>query len=371
MAKPAKIKLDGKSYYAWHYEEQTQIKHKVLGSYYRIFASKLGKDSNTLFFDCHGGCGAYIKDNCEVSYGSSILVSQVADSVFQTRKTNNYCIVCENDDNVCENLKKVVSDIGISRITIKNGDYNYWICDRRLKVNYTNCPTLFFIDPFGYYDTPMEGMKDLMHSFGNEIIINFMFDFLNRGIGVSAIDERQLNSFFGDEQWKEAKALSGAEREAYLVDLYKRNLKRITGAKYVFSYRLCYPDRDQTYYYLIHATNHIDGITAMKDCFAAINNGRVEYLGKRNNEISLFDIDYFKQNETAELLKNRFAGKTLTFRQLWESVVEETALLEKDLRSSIKLMEQSGDIRISRIESKRTGLKGLDIIYFRTKNGNN
>ena len=62
MSKPKEIQIPGKNYFAWEYEEQTKVKHKVLGSYAKIWISKLGYKRNTLFFDCHGGCGAYIDD---------------------------------------------------------------------------------------------------------------------------------------------------------------------------------------------------------------------------------------------------------------------------------------------------------------------
>ena len=60
MSKPKKIAIKDKPYYGWQYEEQTKIKHQVLGSYTKVWISKLGFKSDTLFFDCHGGCGAYM-----------------------------------------------------------------------------------------------------------------------------------------------------------------------------------------------------------------------------------------------------------------------------------------------------------------------
>lgn len=36
MSKPKEIQISGKNYYAWKYEEQTKVKHKVLGSYAKI-----------------------------------------------------------------------------------------------------------------------------------------------------------------------------------------------------------------------------------------------------------------------------------------------------------------------------------------------
>lgn len=365
MSKPKEIPIQNKSYFAWPYEEQTQIKHKVLGLYYKIYASKLGVNSNILFVDCHGGCGAYINKDNIISYGSSVIVDDVCSSVFLKRKTKNYIIISERDKHNYDNLNKVITELKISNIKTYNSDYNSVLTQPRLRSFYKKHPTLFFIDPFGYYDTPMANMKELMGSFGNEILINFMFDFLNRGISVSSVDETQLTSFFGSEEWKKARLKTGTDRESFLVNLYKERLKTTTGAKFVFAYRLCYPTKNQTYYYLIHATNHIDGINNMKNSFAAINNGRVEYLGKKNNNISLFDMDFFKQEELSCFLKEKFSGKSITFDELLENIVEDTATIEKDLRATVKAMEQKGAVSIQRISSAKTGLKGKDKITFK------
>ncbi len=363
--KPSEVMVSDKDYFAWRYEEQTQIKHRVIEAYAKVYMSKLGARSNTLFVDCHGGYGVYIDQNKNLYFGSSIRVHQVSESVFAHRNTKNGIIICENDTKNYRNLCKVVDDLKIKNVSIFQIDYNELIKKPNIIKRYQKYPTLFFIDPFGYYDTPMENMSDLMRPFGNEIIINFMFDFLNRGISISAIQEKQLTAFFGSDEWFKARELSGLERESFLVNLYKKNLKKKTGAKYVFAYRLCYPNRNQTYYYLIHATKNSQGMGCMKDCFALINNGRVEYLGKKNSEISLFDMDFFKQNEISDMLKNKYSGRKISFQGIWEDIIEDTAVLEKDLRATLKAMEEKREIKVVRFTSKTPkGLSGNDQIIF-------
>ena len=180
---------------------------------------------------------------------------------------------------------------------------------------------------------------------------------------MDAID-RQRDAYFGCHDWTQALTLTGNEREEFLVDLYKRKLKEATGAKFVFAYRLCHPDKKQTYYYLVHATNNIDGITNMKDSFAQINNGRMEYLGRYQNELTIFDLDSYKSNSLVENVLKVFSGKTMTFISVLESIIENVQFQQKDLSEALKTMEKEGNVTIKRVSSTRGRYKDLDEITF-------
>lgn len=379
MFEPKKIPVQDCDFYAWEYEEQTKIKHLVLSVYYKIYVSKLGQFGDTLFFDCHGGCGAYVEADGTLHYGSAIKSDTAAKPLWADgkRKSKNKIIICEMMQATFDNLKKVIDTLGIenARLMLYNQPFEEVLKDKRLIARYqgtrdTHYPTFFFIDPFGY-NFDMDTLNGLLEAnngykyFGNEIFINFMFDFINRGTGISKIDTA-LTNFFGSEEWKNAQSLTGYEREQYLLNLYKTQLKAKTKAKFVFAYRLCSPEKDRTYYYLVHATNSIEGITYMKESFATVNYGRIEYLGKRNNQPSFFDIDFYKQDEITALLKSKFAGKSLTFVDIWEAIVEDTAFLERDLRKTIQAMETKGEITITADggRKRRGGITNNDVINF-------
>lgn len=358
--KPKEIAIPDKQYFAWPYEKQTQVKHSVLSAYAKIWISKLGSKRNTLFFDCHGGCGAYIKDDGTISYGSSIIVKQIADKLSEKRTTKTGVYYCEKDQKTYNNFVSVMSDLGISKIVKNNDCFENVISNPSVMNYYNNYPTLFLIDPFGY-NLDIGNLSGLMKGFGNEIILNFMFDYISRFLSVSS-NEKTFNTFFGTDEWKCALALSGQKRENYLVDLMKNRLKDITGAKYVFPYRLCFPNKDQTYYYLIHVTNHIDGITLMKEAFASVNNGKVQYLGKHNDEISLFDFNWYKADDIYKCYLENRKGRRITVNELWESIVEETAYTKKDLAGILDELVNSNKICVERKTSKRGSYRENDVI---------
>lgn len=362
MAKPKKILIDGKDYYGWNYEPQTKIKHRVLMSYAKIWISKLGKYRETMFFDCHAGCGVYIdKETNEISYGSSFLVEEVACSINSKRNGKNFICACEIDQDYHDNFKKVIADIGKKTISLKNGDFQDILVEPLVKRYYSTHPTLFFVDPFGY-TMKMSSIAQMMINKKNEVIINFMFDFINRFLSVT--DANVLNDFFGSNDWVSANDLSRREREEFLIDLYKRKLKEETGAKYVYAYRLCFADKDQTYYYLVHATNNIEGITYMKDSFASVNNGRVEYLGKKQESISFMDLTEVKSYDFVQRALKPFSSQRRTFDYVWAKVADTVPYTSKDLSEALDMLQKEGKVNILRVTSTRGQYRGYDSILF-------
>ena len=362
MANPKKIPIKDKDYFGWHYEEQTKIKHRVLSAYAKIWISKLGKYNETMFFDCHAGCGAYIDPNTsDVTYGSSFLVEQIAHDINSKRMSKHYICACETDRLHHDNFKKVNADVGKKTISLKNDDFEIILDDPRVNKYYSTHPTLFFVDPFGY-TMKMSSIAKMMVNRKNEVLINFMFDFINRFLAVT--DPHILDDFFGTKDWNNAIGMTLFEREKYLVDLFKQNLKKATNAKYVFAYRLCYADKDQTYYYLVHATNNIQGITYMKDSFASVNNGRVEYLGKHQDSVSLFDLADFKSADFIARALKPFASQTRTFDYIWSKVADTVPYTSKDLSEALTRLESKGKVKIIRQSSKRGQYKENDLIAF-------
>ena len=360
MSKPKNISLKEKNYFAWPYEEQTKVKHKVLGAYSKVWIAKLGKYNDTLFFDCHAGCGAYIDEvTKEISYGSSFIVEDIAEKINKDRPHKNFICACEIEKQYYENYNEVISDIGKKTISLKNSDFQNVLEEPQIKRYYSYHPTLFFVDPFGY-TLKMSSIEKMMKNIKNEVFINFMFDYLNRFLSVS--DEKLIDDFFGTHEWIDAVKLSGNAREEFLVGLYKNQVKKVTGAKYVFPYKISYPNRDKTYYYLIHATNHIDGITYMKDAFASVNNGKVEYLGMKNDIITFFDLSFFKAEEIYDAVLCDYKGKSITFEKLWQEIVEDVAYTAKDLSEALHELETTGKVRVTRVTSKRCSYKEKDII---------
>lgn len=360
MSKPKKIFIPGYDFFFWPYEEQTHMKHKVLASYFEIWATKLGKYTDVIFFDCHGGCGAYLS-NDNPSWGSSILVSQKATELNKKHERKIRILVSEKDPKNYENLKAVISSLCLQNPPkIVNMAFEKVIYNPYVVKLYSHYPTLFFVDPFGY-SLDFSVLKRAMGFPKNELLINFMFDYINRFISVPE-ESPKFDKLFGCDNWREAIQLSGFEREKKLVEVFRNQLKKFS--KYVFPYRISVYDKDRTYYYLFHATNHPDGCNIMKSCFASFNNGKVEYLGNRSSVLTLFDLEEVKNMEIQNYLLDRFHGASMTFSQIVETIIDDTFYLEKDIRSALRALQREKKIEVQPVTSKRNGIAGDDIVKF-------
>ena len=96
----------------------------------------------------------------------------------------------------------------------------------------------------------------------------------------------------------------------------------------------------------------------MKSAFASKNLGRVEYLGKKGDILTLFDMTEMKITDIRAFLKGKYTGQEKSFDDIIDEIIDDTPYLEKDVRAAIKAMEKDSEVEVTRITSKPTG-KGL------------
>jgi three-Cys-motif partner protein len=99
-------------------------------------------------------------------------------------------------------------------------------------------PTFAFVDPFGWSQTPFSIVKRLLTNDKCELLINFMYEDINRFIGVSEHADK-WDHLFGTEDWRDIVAIQQAsQRRRAIHDLYQRQLRTIAGAQYVRSFEM-------------------------------------------------------------------------------------------------------------------------------------
>ena len=127
-----------------------------------------------------------------------------------------------------------------------------------------------------------------------------------------------------------------ATKEKALKELYREQLK--TCSDYVYQYRMCFPNDKRTYYYLFHATNNREGCSIMKDSFAKINYGNVEFLGPNQpnpNQLAIWDLTTEKIDTLKQQIWNELKGQTILYKDIVDRYIDTTAYLERHIKNAV------------------------------------
>lgn len=335
----------------WKYEEQTKIKHLVFADYIDKWVKILGKAHPLNYFDCFGGKGAYEKDG-KIFFGSPILAAEIIKNNQTNLKRDVYLVIIDKDKSNLNNIEKILK---YKKLDIQpkfiNKDFDIAI-NKILDKHPNLAPTFFLVDPFGF-KIKIATLKRMLKIPKSEVLLNFMYNGINRNLGVEDAD-KILIDLFGSTEWKNIKDLESREKERRIVELFRKKLKEF--CRFVFPYRLCFPEMNRTYYYLFHMTNHPKGCEIMKGSFAKYNFGRVEYRGKTKNQMTLLDYDNVKIGEIQTLLLKSYKGSTKTFIEIIEEQIDETPYLVKHIRQAIKDLEEDSKVKIIRkVKTTKSG----------------
>jgi len=125
----------------------------------------------------------------------------------------------------------------------------------------------FFIDPKGWKDVGMSKLSKLLQRPNSELLITFMYDFLNRFVTLDDLRE-QVSQLLGDidEKWiANLQSMEPKEREEEVVRRYRAQLVTTmggTGANKPRSFHatVLNKDKNKTIYHMVYLTRHPKGI---------------------------------------------------------------------------------------------------------------
>jgi len=350
------------------YEEQTKMKHLVFDEYIDKWIKILGARNKLNYIDGFAGIGAYLDENTgDIFYGSPVIVGQAVKHLSKKLQREVNVILIDTNRRNLENIKKIFDYEKIRAETFFiPSDFDKTINNILNSVK-DLAPTLVFVDPFGF-SIKMKTLLRIMEISKSEVLLNFMFNAVNRFLTVKKIRKTVIDLFnLKNEKelnWmlKELDKRKKQEREKFIIEFYRQKLKE--EVKYVYNYKLEFPKKRRTYYYLFHLSNYWLGCSVMKSCFVNYA-GRVEYRGERSGEISFFELPKIKEKEIEHHLLKRYPRKKISFIDLICEEIDNTPYTEKMFRNCLKKMERNKAVKIKRVTSKtKRGLGGSDLIIF-------
>jgi three-Cys-motif partner protein len=314
-------------------------------------------NGRVVYIDGFAGPGRYSRGED----GSPVVVLKAARDHRYPVQTELVCIFVEDDSARCDRLKGVLEELSPSLPTyvkweVIQGKFDvhlakrFSVLDARAEAL---APSLVFIDPFGFSHTPFATIKRILANKRCEVLINLMYEEVNRFLSLSTVSG-DLDELFGTNSWRAVVNISGAnERRKAIHDIYLSQLKM--AARYVQSFEMR-NKTNSTDYFLFFATNNLKGLEKMKEAMWKVDDvGSFQFSDHQNARglLNMFS-DHPNVAPLRESIKKRFGGRQVSIEELRDWVVSDTEFLPKHLKAPVlKPMEEDGEVEVVNATPKR------------------
>lgn len=345
----------------WKIEPHTEIKHEILKRYLQAWLPIISKFGRANYIDGFAGPGKY--SNGEDGSPLIAIKSLIQHKLRTNINAQFNFIFIEEDRDRCNHLKNEISKLDAPndikcKVHIECGlfeDKLNEILDTIQNNHSKIAPTFVFIDPFGIKGISLNLIKRIMSQKSCEVLINFMYEELNRFITLPQ-NESHIKSLFGEDiEWRKVKQITNPkERHLFLTSLYQKQLTNCCNIKHVKTFKMKNKFNKEDYV-LFFCSNNDLGLIKMKEAmWKADNSGSFSFSDASYDpqQTTLFQKEP-SYNQLKSLILQNFKGKEVKIEDLINFVRFETPFLESHLKKPILLpMESSEKIEI-KFENKR------------------
>lgn len=276
-------------------------------------------------------------------------------------KTELVCVFVEENIERCIHLKRVLDELAPSLPS----NIKWKVVQGRFDEHLTKtfnlletqakelAPALVFIDPFGFSHTPFSTISKILGNKRCEILINFMYEEINRFLCLESLSG-EMDELFGTSDWRTVIELPGSsQRRTAIHDLYLRQLK--TAARYVHSFEMR-NKTNSTDYFLYFATNGLKGLEKMKEAMWKVDDtGSFQFSDHEDARglLSLFS-DHPNLEPLKDSISRTFRGRQISIEELLDWVISETEFLPRHLKRPVLApMEAEGRLSVVNPAPKR------------------
>jgi three-Cys-motif partner protein len=341
----------------WPIEPHTAKKHEILRRYFQAWLPILGhSNKRLLYIDAFAGPGKYAGGED----GSPLVILKAARDHSLKMGCELRCIFIEDKPDRHAQLVRSLDDIrptlppniSFQSLPGKFAQHQREVFARVQEQVSCDGPTLAFVDPFGYSQTPYRTVAQLLRCQKSEVFVNFMYGDINRFLGVP---ERapHFDNLFGTREWRNIASLTDPIDRLYAIhDLYLNQLLKV--AKHVRAFLMVNisnaPD-----YFLFFATNSLKGLEAMLEAMWKVDpRGEFEFsdFTDAKKQPMLFaaepDHAFLKR-----VLVREFHRTSIEFVDLSDWVLEYVSFLRSHVRTVLGEMEDEGLLTVPDAPRKR------------------
>jgi three-Cys-motif partner protein len=306
--------------------EQTKTKHFILKNYLQALAFKVLRYFDLAYVDGFSGPWKTESENfLDSSFMIAISVLKDAQNqifLHTQRRPKVRCFFSENNRQAYEKLATAVGPYNnpAENFEIKTycGDFENAVPEIQSFIG--NFFPLIFIDPTGWTGYPFDKIQSLFRHAKCEVLINFMYDFVNRAASMS--DERtiaSLNPILGGPGWQERIDETIPKGQA-VEKLFRDTLQKVGEFEYVISTKIDRPTADRPLFFIVYGTKSSKGLEAFRD---------IEYRALRGQARDRANAKDRKR-ETRTGARDLFAGVEANFQEASiDEIVEENKAAAK------------------------------------------
>lgn len=348
--------------------EQAFIKHTLLETYlYKLFMI-IGQHHSTIsYVDCFAGpWQESTEDMSDTSIGRSLkIMRNCSESLHKMGHPVKFrALYVEKDATAYQKLQEYLSSVVTP---VKTESYRGEFVNVRDEILNWCGPTdftFFFVDPLGWKNiVEVTTLEPFLKRPNSEFLINFMFEFLLR-THTNKRHEQDMIAIFG--QIPHTDGMTPEQRESYLVNLYRLNLKKIQPAKggkpRSVTVPIQRPDKDRTIYHLVYLTHHHLGIVKFmeasesldfvqkKVCLLTKHEKKVETTGQGELFGALENVRPDQEDVPISAVKDYWLQLLTHQPQVFGSekladMLEDTGWFEMNLQQAFYELQKEGKVR--------------------------
>lgn len=353
--------------------EQTEAKHFILKKYLQklVFKTLQGGWNSLAYIDGFSGpWETRTEDFSDTSFMIAIQVLKDAQEKVRLagKRRRIKCFFVEEDPSSFAQLKAAVaahhdpaSDFLIETF---NGKFEDAVAP--ILKAMANSFALTFIDPTGWTGYEFAKVKPIFKHSPGEVLLNFMFDFVNRFAASS--DPATQASFVGilGANWKQ-RLSSNLPREEGLLALFCEQFSQAGQFKHVLSTPI-EKISDRTHFHIVYGTRSRDGLEAYRDVeYNALKDhgmrravARQRLQETKTGQFGLFGIDDNDTASMAELsmeaqiasirsqakdwVRHQLPSCPKPFAEIWPSMLDQFMLRKTDAKQICAELGKAGEI---------------------------
>jgi three-Cys-motif partner protein len=347
----------------WKMEPQTWAKHQILRNYLEGWFGVMGQTNNKiLFIDAFAGPGRY-EDG---SPGSPLIA---LDTLLKHPVINKKCeFILLFNENVKARADHLMSILEVGEksnpmpknVTVFPTNMDFVELSAEIASIFTGTqerlvPTFAFIDPFGFSDSPLTALSDLLSFPKCELLTFLGLNSINRFATAKNVAGHMESLFGTSKVFEHAPHAGDPNRITFFVKLYEDQLKATCGFKYCRTF-IMKNKSGLEIYALVFATKNVKGLDLMKkSMWKMAPDGRFTFSASDFGRETLFDsvVDY---DSLASEIHEYFRGRTVHMQSIEEFALIHTAFLVSHVRTSLTILEGDGKLKaLNTVNKNRRG----------------